>query len=66
MSSPLLLFYGNKDKFVTERQISVLKERWGHKDCTVHLIDGVGHDVFNEEGKEEVFKVLSKWMERRI
>ena len=66
MSAPLLLFYGNRDKFVTEKQISVLKEKWGNKDCTVHLIDGVGHDVFNEEGKEEMFKVLNKWMERRI
>jgi alpha-beta hydrolase superfamily lysophospholipase len=66
MTAPLLILYGNMDKFVTDEQISVLKEKWGHKDCTVHLLEGVGHDVFNEQGKEEAFKLLNEWMEKRI
>lgn len=65
-TTPLLIIYGNMDKLVTPKQISVLKDRWGSKDCTVHLAQGMGHDVLNDEGKEEVFGILERWMKEKV
>jgi alpha-beta hydrolase superfamily lysophospholipase len=64
-NTPLLIIYGNMDKLVTPKQISVLKEKWGNKDCSVHLLKGIGHDVFNDDGKEKAFEILDKWMKER-
>ena len=67
-SLPLLIMHGKDDKLVypsgSEEFAKLASE--SNKDVTLKLWDGLYHEIHNEPEKEEVFKVIIEWMDKRL
>jgi alpha-beta hydrolase superfamily lysophospholipase len=65
---PLLIMHGTADKLTyasgSEDFAKFASEK--NKDVTLKLWDGMSHEIHNEPGKAEVFKVMIEWMDRHL
>ena len=64
-SLPLLLMHGGADK-ITSIKASSEFARKITKNCTLKIWDGLYHEIHNEPEKEEVFKFLIDWLDKKV
>ena len=64
-SLPLLLMHGGDDKLTS---VEASREFAGKitKNCTLKIWDGLYHEIHNEPEKEEVFKFLIDWLDKKV
>ena len=64
-SLPLLLMQGGADKIIS---VEAGREFAGKikENCTLKIWDGLYHEIHNEPEKEEVFKFLIDWLDKRV
>ncbi len=64
-SLPLLLMHGGEDKIIS---VEAGREFAGKikEICTLKIWDGLYHEIHNEPEKEEVFKFLIDWLDKKV
>jgi len=64
-SLPLLLMQGGADKIIS---VESGREFAGKikENCTLKIWDGLYHEIHNEPEKEEVFKFLIGWLDKKV
>lgn len=64
-SLPLLLMHGGEDKIIS---VEAGREFAGKikENCTLKIWDGLYHEIHNEPEKEEVFKFLIDWLDKKV
>jgi len=64
-SLPLLLMHGGDDKIISVK-VSHEFANTKSKNCTLKIWDGLYHEIHNEPEKEEVFKFLLDWLDKKV
>jgi alpha-beta hydrolase superfamily lysophospholipase len=62
---PLLLMHGTGDRITSSEASKEFAAKAGDK-VTLKLWDGWYHEIHNEPGKAEVFKVMTDWLAARL
>jgi len=65
-NSPILVMYGTEDMVVPPNDIISYYNKLTVEDKTLKGFEGFYHEIFNEVGKEEVYRVTDDWMMGRI
>ncbi|MDY6821806.1 MAG: alpha/beta hydrolase [Deferribacterota bacterium] len=65
-NSPILVMYGTEDMVVPPNDIISYYDKLEVEDKTLKGFEGFYHEIFNEIGKEEVYKTADKWILDRI
>lgn len=63
---PLLTVQGADDRLVPASGVRRVFDRFGSRDKTLRVYDGVHHEVFNEPERAAVLDDLQGWLEARI
>lgn len=63
---PALFMHGAEDQICAPSGSQDFYERLASPDKALHMFDGMYHEIFNEFGKETVFQLMKKWIEKRI
>ena len=63
LSLPLLVLQGSEDRLVPVDAARLVHDRAGSADRTIHLYDGLFHEVLNEPEREQVLDDLVGWLE---
>ena len=63
---PILVMYGTEDKVVPNNSVISYYNKLQVKDKTIKGFEGYYHEIFNEIGKEEVYKATDRWILPRI
>ena len=66
ISLPVLIMHGTVDRLSEPEGSRLLYDRVSSGDKTLKLYDGFYHEIFNEPGRERVFKDMEGWLEGRI
>ena len=66
MKVPLLIVYGREDKLVKRKQLDLIKSMWGSSDCSIVLLDNIGHDVLNEAKEARMKEIYFDWILERV
>lgn len=66
LTPPLLILHGTADAACDVEGSRVLHLRAGSRDKTLHLYEGLYHEVLSEPEREQVLADLLGWMERRM
>ena len=64
-SLPLLLMHGGDDKIISVKashEFANMKT----ENCTFKIWDGLYHEIHNEPEKEEIFKFLIDWLDKKV
>jgi alpha-beta hydrolase superfamily lysophospholipase len=64
-SLPLLLMHGGADKIISIEASKEFANKILEK-CTFKIWDGLYHEIHNEPEKEEVFKFLIDWLDKKV
>jgi alpha-beta hydrolase superfamily lysophospholipase len=65
-TSPILVMYGTEDRVVPPNSIVRYYNNLEVEDKMLKGFEGFYHEIFNEIGKEEVYKVADDWIMARI
>lgn len=65
LTLPLLILHGTADRIVAPEGSRVLYARAGAADKTLHLYEGLYHEIFNEPEREQVLDDLCAWLAER-
>ncbi len=63
---PVLLMYGGADQIADPDRSALFASRLTVADRTVHCYENYYHEIFNEVGKETVFRDMEAWLTGRI
>jgi acylglycerol lipase len=63
---PLLIMYGTADRLSEPKGSRMLYESASSKDKTLKSYHNFYHEIFNEPGREQVFRDIEDWLEARI
>ena len=63
---PVLVLYAGDDQIADPQGSVLFFERLKIADKTSHCYDGYYHEIFNEVGKEAVFKDMENWLAGRV
>ncbi len=63
---PVLCLHGSRDELADPKGSEMLIERADSNDKTLHVYDGMYHEVFNELGLEQVLADLEAWLASRF
>jgi len=63
---PLLLLQGSDDRLVDPDGAQMLYDTVSSTDKTLKIYPGLHHEVYNEPEREEVFKDVEAWLEKRL
>jgi alpha-beta hydrolase superfamily lysophospholipase len=66
MDLPLLVTHGSADETVPPRASEILFGGAASEDKTLHLFDGLFHEVHNEPEREAVLSFWSDWLTERV
>ena len=66
ISLPILIMHGTADKLGNPEGSQLLYERARSKDKTLKLYEGFYHEIFNEPGREQVFRDMEAWLAARV
>jgi len=64
-SLPLLLMHGGADSITSSKASREFTDKI-IKNCTLKIWDGLYHEIHNEPDKEEVFKFLIEWLNKKV
>ncbi|GAA3454257.1 alpha/beta hydrolase [Dactylosporangium matsuzakiense] len=59
---PTLVLHGSEDGLVAAESSRLIAERAGSDDLTLHVYDGLHHEVYNEPEQEQVLDDLIGWL----
>ncbi|WP_433223490.1 alpha/beta hydrolase [Dactylosporangium sp. CS-047395] len=62
LTLPALVLHGSEDGLVDAESSRLIAERAGSKDLTLHVYDGLHHEVYNEPEQERVLDDLIGWL----
>jgi acylglycerol lipase len=62
---PLLVMHGGADLLVEPAASRYLYDHAASADKTLHIFDGMRHEIYNEYGKEEVLALVAGWLDQR-
>ena len=62
---PLLLMHGGDDKLSSVKASREFADKVTEK-CTLKILDGLYHEIHSEPEKEEVFKFLIDWLDKKV
>jgi alpha-beta hydrolase superfamily lysophospholipase len=65
-TTPILVMYGTEDKVVPHNSIETYYNKLQIRDKTLKGFEGYYHEIFNEIGKEDVYKETDDWIFKRI
>jgi alpha-beta hydrolase superfamily lysophospholipase len=65
LTTPVVVLYGSADQIADPQGSALFFERVKLTDKTVHCYDGYYHEIFNETGKDTVFRDLEAWLATR-
>jgi alpha-beta hydrolase superfamily lysophospholipase len=63
---PLLIMHGTSDRLCDPEGSQMLYKRASSIDKTLKLYNGFYHEIFNEPGREQVFKDMEEWLDIHI
>jgi alpha-beta hydrolase superfamily lysophospholipase len=63
---PILIMHGTADRLSSPKGSEMLYERVSSRDKTLKLYEGFYHEIFNEPGREQVFKDMEMWLVAHI
>jgi alpha-beta hydrolase superfamily lysophospholipase len=63
---PILIMHGTDDRLCDPEGSLMLYERVSSPDKTLKLYDGFYHEIFNEPGREQVFRDMEAWLAARM
>ena len=63
---PLLILQGGRDRLVDPSGAMEFHDRAGSTDKTLHVYEGLFHEVFNEPERNRVFADLESWLDARL
>lgn len=63
---PFIVVQGSGDKLVNPAGAQMLYDKAGSKDRTIHVYEGLYHEVFNEPEKARVLKDVETWLVGRV
>lgn len=65
IKNPILVLYAGKDVFAAPKQVEAFYEKLGTKDKTKQLFEDSHHLLFYDKQREDVFKLIGDWVEKR-
>ena len=63
---PVLVQHGTEDKLVSAAGSKMIAEQIGSHDKTLHLYDGLYHEIFNEPERDRVLGDLVGWLDAHV
>jgi alpha-beta hydrolase superfamily lysophospholipase len=60
---PVLVQHGSADALVSPAASRLLADRLGSQSVTLHVYEGLAHEVFNEPERQQVLDDLVSWLE---
>lgn len=63
---PLLIMHGTKDMLGYPRGSQEFASLVPEEMCTLRMWEGFYHEIHNEPGKAEVFKVMTDWLDKHL
>lgn len=63
---PCFLMHAGNDRICSPEGTEEFFEKIPIKDKTLKIYDGFYHELFNDPGKEKVFRDMEEWIEKRI
>lgn len=63
ISIPVLCLHGSEDKLADPAGSQYVYDHVSSVDKTIHLFDGLYHEIFNEYEKDKVFAFVSDWLD---
>ncbi len=66
ITTPILIMHGSSDRLVDPIGSHLLYRGISSKDKTLKIYQEFYHEIFNEIGKEKVFKDMCGWLEKRL
>ncbi len=63
---PCLVMHGGDDKIADPQVTERLFDKLSSQDKELKLFAGLRHEIFNEVERQDVFDVMSKWLEDRL
>lgn len=66
LTLPLLIMHGAADKLTDPQGSRQLHQQAASKDKTLHIFDGLRHEIFNEPQREMVIKTVVEWISKRL
>jgi alpha-beta hydrolase superfamily lysophospholipase len=63
---PALIQQAGEDRVVDRKKTHELYEKLGSQDKELIVYEGFKHEIFNEVGRDRVFRDLKKWLERWV
>ena len=66
VKTPTLVIYAGDDQIADPEGSALFFERLKVTDKTTHCYDGYYHEIFNEVGKDTVFKDMENWLAGRV
>tara|TARA_S200000501_G_scaffold25072_2_gene21801 strand:+ start:95164 stop:96003 length:840 start_codon:yes stop_codon:yes gene_type:complete len=64
--TPILIMHGSSDRLTDPSGSYLLYHGISSKDKTLKIYEEFYHELFNEIGKEKVFKDIDSWLEKRL
>ena len=62
----MLVQHGSADRLVELAAVRSLYERIDSRDATVHVYEGLYHEIFNEPERDRVIADLEAWLARHF
>jgi lysophospholipase len=62
LTLPTLVLHGSEDGLVAAESSRLIAERAASKDLTLHVYDGLHHEVYNEPEQDRVLNDLTDWL----
>jgi alpha-beta hydrolase superfamily lysophospholipase len=63
ISIPILCLHGSADKLADPAGSQFICDHASSSDKTLHILDGMYHEIFNEYGKEKVYEIVGDWLD---
>ncbi|MEM9548026.1 MAG: lysophospholipase [Bacteroidota bacterium] len=63
---PFLVMHGAADKLSNPKGSQLLYDTAGSKDKTIHIMEGMYHEIMREPDKENFFEMMTNWIAARL
>jgi alpha-beta hydrolase superfamily lysophospholipase len=66
IQTPLFMMHGSEDKLASCEATKHLFQRLASPDKELKIYEGFYHELFNEPEKQEVYKRVTDWLDKRV